>query len=161
MPLEYTYNPDGSIKSAISVYPDGTPKVISDPTPLPVLGSQPKMSNIPTTFGNILNELIGSGVTTEFDREIFNQVGSDGFVDAMGNDLITGQQGRRNIDDFKKHLKLNKNAFMKNRGLPGEKGSGMQGFNKYLDQLQSGEIGKLTAEEAQFLDDLKNNRINF
>jgi hypothetical protein len=209
MPLQYTYNPDGSVKSVVSVNPDGTPKVaagdeypmiikyredgsiksavgqqkppgyVSSYTPLPVLGSESKMSNIPTTFGNILNSLIGADMDdilsqyagsamTELDRaqlenipELMHQVGSDGFVDAMGNDLITGQRGRRSIDDFEKHIKLNKNAFIKNQGLPGEKGSGMQGFNKYIDQLQSGVIGKLTEGEAKFLDDLKNNRINF
>ena len=42
----------------------------------------------------------------------------------------------------------------------GFRGGGMKSFNKLLDDLQEGKMDKLSEEEAKFVDDLKNNRVN-
>jgi hypothetical protein len=167
MAIKIEYNPDGSIKSAISVNPDGTPSVGTTDTPMPLpnymygkggmmLGTMPKAT---------------PGVMTEYDR---NRLFGGNFSDAvkaaaqairqMENqkfDRITGQAGERTIDDFKEFLKLNKKGFLRDEGqFEGYRGGGLKSFNKLLDDLQEGKIDQLTPEEAKYIDDLKNNRVN-
>jgi hypothetical protein len=133
-------NPDGSIKAAYSVYPDGTMKMSSDPTPIPVLGSMPQATK-PS-----LNAIVSS-IMQENLKDL--------------TDPITGKLGKRTFAEFKDLIKLNKENFLRDEGkFADERGGGLKSFNKYLDQLQSGEIDKLSPEEAKYIDDLKNNRIN-
>jgi len=167
MAIKIEYNPDGSIKSAISVNPDGTPSVASQnvQTPLPgymygpggmMLGKMPKRT---------------PGVMTELDRSML--LGSDlsaaikAAAESIRNqtnqkfDTITGQQGQRTLEDFKNFLKLNKKGYLRDEGkFAGERGEGLKGFNKLLDSLQEGKMDQLSPEEAKFVDDLKNNRVD-
>lgn len=167
MAIKIEYNPDGSIKSAISVNPDGTPSVASQnvQTPLPgymygpggmMLGKMPKST---------------PGVMTEYDRA--RLFGSDfsaaikAAAESIRNqtnqkfDAITGQEGKRTLDDFKEFLKLNKKGFLRDEGkFEGYRGGGLRSFNKMLDNLQEGRVDQLSPEEAKFVDDLKNNRVN-
>jgi hypothetical protein len=126
-------NPDGSIKAAYSVDASGMRLYGSDPTPIPVLGSMPQAT----------------------------QPSLDSILGNVKVDPITGKSGRRTFGEFKDLIKLNKKNFLRDEGkFADERGGGLKSFNKYLDQLQSGEIDKLSSEEAKYIDDLKNNRIN-
>jgi hypothetical protein len=176
MALKFTYRPDGSIKSVISVNPDGTPKARSNtPLPLPdyMYGNGSMMlGTMPQTSSNF----IPPGVMTERERsmlfgnnplftERINEIMA-GVSESMQNnqqtDPITGGVGKRTFEDFVNQIKLNKEKFLENEGkFPGERGSGLKGFNAYIDQIQSGLVDKLSPQEAKFIDDLKNNRINF
>ncbi len=167
MPIKYEYNPDGSIKSAISVDSSGMPRMGSDDTQMPLpgymygkggmmLGTMPKAT---------------PGVMTELDRARAFGGNFNAAVKAAAEsirnmenpkfDTITGQPGQRTLDDFKDFLKLNKKGFLRDEGkFEGDQGGGLKSFNKLLDNLQEGRISELTPEEAQFVDDLKNDRIN-
>jgi hypothetical protein len=184
MAIKIEYNPDGTIKSAISVNPDGTPSVASQnvQTPLPGYMYGPG--------GMMLGEMSKRtpGVMTEFDKQMRDRINNimmgnikasnplmtDSMLSAIKRateniknmqnqkfDAITGQEGQRTLEDFKNHLKLNKEGMLRNEGkFPGERGEGLKGFNKYLDALQEGVYDQLSPEEAKFVDDLKNNRVN-
>ena len=133
-------NPDGSIKAAYSVDASGMRLYGSDPTPIPVLGSMPQATK-PS-----LDAILGSLM-----QENFKDL----------RDPITGKLGKRTFEDFKDLIKLNKTNFLRDEGkFADERGGGLKSFNKYIDQLQSGEIDKLSPEEAKYIDDLKNNKIN-
>ena len=107
MPIKYEYNPDGSIKSAISVDSSGMPRMGSDDTQMPLpgymygkggmmLGTMPKAT---------------PGVMTELDRARAFGGNFNAAVKAAAEsirnmenpkfDTITGQQGQRTLDDFK------------------------------------------------------------
>ena len=163
MPLQYTYNPDGSIKSVVSVNPDGTPKVaagdeypiiikyrddgsmqsaVSQPktpgyvskyTPLPVLGyplpnTKPKKKYDSKTIADIMQgKLIGTkeetmdtigemlrtpALLTALDRQLLeSQMETIKRLDNPKYDAITGQTGKRDINDFKTFLRKNKEGF--------------------------------------------------
>jgi len=130
-------NPDGSIKAAYSVDASGMRLRAMDPTPIPVLGSMPQATK-PS-----LDAILGSNMEKNM------------------TDPITGKLGKRTFEDFKDLIKLNKKNFLRDEGkFADERGGGLKSFNKYIDQLQSGEIDKLSPEEAKYIDDLKNNKIN-
>ncbi len=147
MALNYTYNPDGSIKSAVSdsvEFTDtGTPVIFTNDTPIPVgvtLGSRSDNSRNQQIIANSL---------------MMNMLGS------QATDRITGQQGQRTFDDFKKFIELNKKGFLRDEGkFEGFQGGGLKSFNQLLDNYQSGVVDTLSPEEAKFIDDLKNDRIN-
>jgi len=123
-------NPDGSIKAAYSVDPSGMRLRAMDPTPIPVLGSMPK-ATMPS-----LDSILGN---VKLDPDPF-----------------TGSNKPRTFDDFKNFIAINKKNFVRDFG----KKEGMKRFNEVLDQVQEGIFDKLTEEEAKYVDDLKNNRIN-
>ena len=133
-------NPDGSIKAAYSVDASGMRLYGSDPTPIPVLGSMPRATQ--PSLDSIISSLM---------QENFKDL----------RDPITGKLGQRTFGEFKDLIKLNKKNFLRDEGkFADERGGGLKSFNKYLDQLQSGKVDKLSLEEAKFIDDLKNNKIN-
>jgi len=131
-------NPDGSIRAAYSVDSLGNRVYGSDPTPLPVLGSMPTMPKAPSPSINSI---------------------TDSMLGGMGKpsvDPFTGSNKPRTFDDFKNFIALNKKNFVRDFG----KKEGMQRFNEVLNQVQEGLFDKLTEEEAKYVDDLKNNRVN-
>jgi len=126
-------NPDGSIKAAYSVDASGMRLRAMDPTPIPVLGSMPQATK-PS-----LDAILGN----------------------VKVDPITGRSGRRTFDEFKNFIKINKESFIRDKGkFEGFRGGGIKSFNAILDDLQEGKFDKLTEEEAKYVDDLKNNKIN-
>jgi len=77
----------------------------------------------------------------------------------LGNkmeDPFTGSSNRRTFDDFKKFISTNKNNFTRDFG----KKEGLKRFNQVLNQVQEGIFDQLSPEEAKYVDDVKNNRIN-
>jgi len=77
----------------------------------------------------------------------------------LGNkmkDPFTGSLNPRTFDDFKKFISTNKNNFTRDFG----KKEGLKRFNQVLNQVQEGIFDKLSPEEAKFVDDVKNNKIN-
>lgn len=126
-------NPDGSIKAAYSVDASGMRLYGSDPTPIPVLGSMPQAT----------------------------QPSLDSILGNVKVDPITGRSGRRTFDDFKDFIKINKKSFLRDEGkFEGYRGGGMKSFNNFINQVQEGLIDKLSEEEAKYVDDVKNNRID-
>ena len=165
-PVIVKYREDGSIKSAVS---QEKPANYVDPyTPLPTLGY-----SIPNTALNKINakeEMFGSlrsmlkkpGVLTQLDRQmIADQMQEIRDFNNQKFDPITGQSGKRNIEDFKKFIRMNKKGFLRDEGqFEGFRGGGMKSFNEFLNDLQEGKIDELSPEELQFIDDLKNNRVD-
>tara|TARA_R110000765_G_scaffold394478_1_gene488002 strand:+ start:148 stop:540 length:393 start_codon:yes stop_codon:yes gene_type:complete len=77
----------------------------------------------------------------------------------LGNkmeDPFTGSLNPRTFDDFKKFISTNKNNFTRDFG----KKEGLKRFNQVLNQVQEGIFDQLSPEEAKFVDDVKNNKIN-
>lgn len=77
----------------------------------------------------------------------------------LGNkmeDPFTGSLNPRTFDDFKKFISTNKNNFTRDFG----KKEGLKRFNQVLNQVQEGIFDQLSPEEAKYVDDVKNNRIN-
>lgn len=176
--MKIEYNPDGSIKSAISVNPDGTPRV----------GAKNVQTPLPGYMYGPGGMMLGKGVMTEFDKRMKDRI-NDIMIGNIGSlnplmtedmqksimaasesiknmnnqkfDRITGQEGKRTLEDFKNFLKVNKKGYLRDEGkFAGERGEGLKGFNKLLDSLQEGKMDQLTPEEAKFIDDLKNNRVD-
>ncbi len=77
----------------------------------------------------------------------------------LGNkmeDPFTGSLNPRTFDDFKKFISTNKNNFTRDFG----KKEGLKRFNQVLNQVQEGIFDQLSPEEAKYVDDVKNNKIN-
>ena len=77
----------------------------------------------------------------------------------LGNkmeDPFTGSLNPRTFDDFKKFISTNKNNFTRYFG----KKEGLKRFNQVLNQVQEGIFDQLSPEEAKYVDDVKNNKIN-
>lgn len=188
MPIKYTYDQNGNLISAISVDKDGNQKIPDGiPMPLPdymypqgenmlsIYGQQkPNVPNVniedkilgkgKTLSAKQINKItnkykdklqgkmFGSGVMTAFDRAQaqFERAQEENIL----SDPITGQKGNRNFEDFVQHIALNKKRFNESDG-------NLDRFNQYIDQIQSGVIDRLSEKEAAFLNDLKNNKIDF
>ena len=135
MALKYTYNPDGSIKTVVS----DTMGTIQAPMALPdyMYGN----NQAPTPSNNSIMEALTGQLK---DDESFFE------------DPFTGSSEPRTFDDFKKFISINKNNFTRDFG----KKEGLKRFNQVLNQVQEGIFDQLSPEEAKYVDDVKNNRIN-
>ncbi len=163
MPLKILYNPDGSVKSVVSVNPDGTPKVEAG-NEYPIIVKYREDGSIKSAIGQKKPLGFESSYTPMPVLGSMPQATQPSLDAILGNvkvDPITGKSSKRTFDDFKNFVKINKEAFIRDKGkFEGFRGGGIKSFNAMLDDLQEGKIDKLTEEEAKYVDDLKNNRIN-